>query len=49
MTRNEIKIACVIVLILILSVVLFNVVLKIGIIILVALGVLYLIKKIFLS
>lgn len=49
MTRNEIKITFAIILILILSVVLFNIVFKAGIIIFIVLGILYLIKKIFFS
>lgn len=49
MTRNELKIAFVILLVVILSVVMFNFLLRIGIILLVALGVLYLVKKVFFS
>jgi hypothetical protein len=49
MTRSEIKIAFVILLIVILSIWLFNFLLSVGIILLVILGVLYLIKKVFFS
>ena len=49
MTRNEIKMAFIILLVVIVGVLLFNVVLKIGIIVLVVLAALYLIKKVFFS
>lgn len=49
MTRNEIKMAFIILLVVIVGVLLFNVVLKIGIIVLIVLAALYLIKKVFFS
>lgn len=49
MTRQEIKIAFIILLVVIVGVLLFNVVLRIGIIVLIVLAALYLIKKVFFS